>query len=116
MGKERIQISNLVNMYDPQRVFDEVKTTMRMAYPDFDSVGHVFCDIVNLFHGKYPGYRQCNTKYHDLRHTADAFLAMVRLVHGSVLNGEKTGIANANLALITTLMHDTGYIQTEEDR
>lgn len=103
-------------MYDPQRVFDEVKTTMRMAYPDFDSVGHVFCDIVNLFHGKYPGYRQCNTKYHDLRHTADAFLAMVRLVHGSVLNGEKTGIANANLALITTLMHDTGYIQTEEDR
>ncbi|MDQ1330661.1 MAG: hypothetical protein QG578_926, partial [Thermodesulfobacteriota bacterium] len=37
MGKERIQISDLVNMYDPQSVLDEVKTTVLMAYPDFRS-------------------------------------------------------------------------------
>jgi len=118
MGKERIQISDLVNMYDPQCVLDEVKTTVRMAYPDFnfDPVEHAFKDVVNLFHGKYPGYRQCNTKYHDLRHTSDAFLAMVRLIHGAILEGEKIGIENARLALIASLMHDTGYIQTEDDR
>lgn len=118
MGKERIQISDLVNMYDPQCVLDEVKTTVRMAYPDlnFSPVEHAFKDILNLFHGKYPGYRQCNTKYHDLRHTSDAFLAMVRLIHGAVLEGEKIGMENARLALITALVHDTGYIQTEEDR
>ncbi len=118
MGKERIQISDLVNMYDPQSVLDEVKTTVLMAYPDFNfiTVGHAFDDIVNLFRGKYPGYRRCNTKYHDLRHTLDAFLAMVRLIHGAILGGEKIGVKNARLALITALMHDTGYIQTDEDR
>ncbi len=118
MGKERIQISDLVNMYDPQCVLDEVKTTVRMAYPDFNfgPVERAFKDIVNLFHGKYPGYRQCNSKYHDLRHTSDAFLAMIRLIHGAILEGEKIGMENARLALITALMHDTGYIQTEEDR
>ncbi|MDP2863335.1 MAG: hypothetical protein Q8N95_11140 [Desulfobacterales bacterium] len=117
MGKEKIHISNLVNMYDPQCVLDEVKTTVHMAYPDFnfDPVEHAFKDILNLFHGKYPGYRQCNTKYHDLRHTSDAFLAMVRLIHGAVLEGEKIGMKNARLALIATLLHDTGYIQTEND-
>ena len=118
MGKERIQISDLVNMYDPQCVLDEVKTTVRMAYPNlnFSPVEHAFRVVVNLFHGKYPGYRQCNTKYHDLRHTSDAFLAMVRLIHGAVLDGEKIGMENAGLALITTLLHDTGYIVAEDDR
>lgn len=118
MGKERIQISNLMNMYDPQCVLDEVKITICMAYPDFDfdPVEHVFKDVTNLFNGKYPGYRQCNTKYHDLRHTSDAFLALVCLIHGAVLEGEKIGMENARLALITALMHDTGYIQTQEDR
>lgn len=118
MGKERIQISNLVNMQDPRSVIDEVKTTVLMAYPHFNfvPVEHVFNDIVNLFHGKYPGYRRCNTNYHDLRHTSDAFLAMVRLIHGAILGGEKIGMENAGLALIAALMHDTGYIQTDEDR
>jgi len=118
MGKESIQISDLVNMYDPQCVFDEVKTTVRMAYPDlnFSPVEHAFRVVVNLFHGKYPGYRQCNTEYHDLRHTSDAFLAIVCLIHGAVLDGEKIGMENARLALITTLLHDTGYIQAEDDR
>jgi hypothetical protein len=117
MGKERIQISNLVNMYDPQAVLAEVKTTACMAYPgfNFDPVNDTFRNIVKLFEGKYPGYRRCNTKYHDLRHTSDAFLAMARLIHGALLEGEKIRSDSAKLALITTLMHDTGYIQTEDD-
>jgi len=115
--KDKIQLSKLVNMYDPNCVFDEVKAIIRMAYPgiSLEPLDRVFMDVTDLFHGKYPGYRHCNTKYHDLRHTSDAFLVMARLIHGAVIEKEKISRKNAILALITTLMHDVGYIQTEDD-
>jgi len=104
-------------MYDPYCVFDEVKTIVCMAYPNIslELLTHVFRDIADLFHGKYHGYRHCNTRYHDLRHTSDAFLAMARLMHGAILEKEKISEKNAIFALITTLMHDVGYIQTDDD-
>ena len=49
------------------------------------------------------------------RHTSDAFLAMARLVHGAILEKEKISKENAILALVATLMHDVGYIQTDDD-
>jgi len=116
-GKDKIQLSKLLNMYDPHCVFDEVKAILCMAYPNIclEPLTRVFRDVTDLFHGKYPGYRHCNTKYHDLRHTSDAFLVMARLIHGAILEKEKISGENAMLALITTLMHDVGYIQTEDD-
>ncbi|MBU1712540.1 MAG: hypothetical protein KKD47_05485 [Proteobacteria bacterium] len=115
--KDKIQLSKLVNMYDPDCVFDEVKAIVRMAYPDIslEPLNRVFKDVTDLFHGKYPGYRHCNTKYHDLRHTSDAFLVMARLIHGAIIEKKKISGKNAILALIATLMHDVGYIQTEND-
>ena len=115
--KDKIQLSKLVNMYDPDCVFDEAKAIFRMAYKDIslEPLCLVFRDLTDLFHGKYPGYRQCNTKYHDLRHTSDAFLVMARLIHGAILGKERISGENAILALIATLMHDVGYIQTEDD-
>ncbi len=116
-GKDKIQLSKFVNMYDPHCVFDEVKTVLCMAYPNIglELLTRVFRDITDLFHGKYNGYQHCNTKYHDLHHTSDAFLAMARLVHGAILEKEKISEEYAILALITTLMHDVGYIQTDDD-
>jgi hypothetical protein len=117
IDKNKIQLSSLVNMYDPDSVFDEVKTILRMAYPDIrlEPLTRSFMDIKDLFQGNYNGYRRCNTKYHDLRHTLDAFLVMARLIHGVILEKEKISEENAILALITTLMHDVGYIQTKND-
>ena len=115
--KDKIQLSKLVNMYDPDCVFDEAKAIIRMTYKDIslEPLILVFMDVKDLFHGKYPGYRQCNTKYHDLWHTSDAFLVMARLIHGAVLGKERISGENAILALIAALMHDVGYIQTEDD-
>ncbi len=116
-GKDKIQLSRFVNMYDPHSVFDEIKKIVCMAYPNIslELLTRVFRDITDLFHGKYNGYRQCNTKYHDFRHTSDAFLAMARLVHGAILEKEKISEENAIFSLITSLMHDVGYIQTNDD-
>jgi hypothetical protein len=104
-------------MYDPNAVFDEVKTILRMAYPDisFVQLTKSFNDIIDLFQGNYEGYRRCNTRYHDLCHTLDAFLVMARLIHGAILEKKKISEEDAVLALITTLMHDVGYIQTKDD-
>ena len=107
----------MVDMEDPLSVFDEVRATVLMMFKefDFDTVDNVFKDIVRLFRGEYPGYRKCNTEYHDLKHTTDAFLAMARLMHGSLVSGENLTGEGVNLGLICALMHDTGYIQTLDD-
>jgi hypothetical protein len=112
-----LQLSTLVNMEDPHSVLSEVKTIVSLMYPEFnfDQIDRVFDDIVRLFRGEYPGYRKCTTEYHDLKHTTDALVAMARLMHGVTENGRTLTMSQANLGLICTLMHDTGYIQTIDD-
>ncbi|MFH1761261.1 MAG: hypothetical protein ABIA63_09195, partial [bacterium] len=99
------------------KVLDEVKTILFLQFPkfNFSKVNNVFRDIVKLFRGEYPGYRRCNTEYHDLQHTTDSLLAITRLIHGAVIAGEKLSENNIEFGLITTLMHDTGYIQSVKD-
>jgi hypothetical protein len=75
----------------------------------------VFEDVVKLFQGGYPGYRKCNTWYHDLKHTTDCLLAMARLMHGASLNGLHLSARDMLLGLSAALFHDTGYIQGEDD-
>ena len=82
---------------------------------DFELLDRVFTDIVKLFKGKYFGYQECLTGYHDIKHTTDAMLAAVRLIHGASLQGETITPAGVTLAIISSLMHDTGYILTMED-
>ncbi|MEE9610295.1 MAG: hypothetical protein V3W19_03545 [Desulfatiglandales bacterium] len=112
-----IQLSLLVDMEDPQSVFEEVKTIILMMYSEFDfeALNRVFKDVLRLFNGEYPGYQKCNTEYHNLKHSTDAFLAMARLIHGAFLSGENLSRKDTNLGLVCALMHDTGYIQTLHD-
>jgi hypothetical protein len=111
------QLSLLVDMENPQSVLNEVRKIFSMMFQqfDFDILSHIFEDIVCLFRGEYPGYRTCNTDYHDLKHTTDTFLAMARLVHGAFISGETFTTKQMMLGLICALMHDTGYIQTRDD-
>jgi hypothetical protein len=113
----RDQASLLFSEKDPQIVLDEVKTTALMMFPEFDfkRVSGVFEDVVRLFKGLYPGYRKCNTQYHDLEHTADTLLAMVRLIHGAMINEVSFSEKSVELGLISALFHDTGYIQSIND-
>ena len=107
----------LVNMEDHQSVLEEVKAIVSVMMPDFDfePLNRAFRDVVSLFHGQYPGYRKCNTEYHDLKHTTDALLAMIRLIHGAVVNKQVFSEKRVELGLISALLHDTGYIQTADD-
>jgi hypothetical protein len=108
---ERISIDN------PRDVMAEVKKIILLMFRKygFNQFEQVFCDILKLFNGNYPGYRRCNTLYHDLNHTMDCLLVTAKLIHGAFLNGIAFEKRDVTLGLISALMHDTGYIQAVED-
>jgi len=112
-----VQLSELVNMEDPQNVLKEVKTVILLALPEFDfgRIERTLEDVLKIFSGQYPGYRACNTYFHDIKHTTDTFLAMARLIHGVQARGTPLTPSYVNLGLISALMHDIGYIQELSD-
>lgn len=111
------RFEDLVAMRDPQKVMEEVNKICYLMYPaaNCNPVQAVFKDVVKLFRGKYPGYRACNTWYHNLKHTTNCLLALARLIHGGFIQGTVMEEREAVLGLIAALLHDTGYIQTAED-
>lgn len=113
-----VQIAQLVNTDSPEAVFEEVKYNFIQSYPitEFEPVRKAFADFNLLFEGKYPGYKACNTKYHDKIHTTDALLAISRLIDGYNLSVKKMPVQKAKVALIATIFHDTGYIQKKTDK
>jgi hypothetical protein len=115
--KSQEKYEDLILMADPLSVFEEVCQIILLSnsYFDLTRLGRVFQDVVKLYHGNYHGYRKCNTWYHDLKHTTDCLLAMARLMHGASLNGLTLPDRDVELGLIAALLHDTGYIQTEDD-
>ncbi len=112
------QLAKLINMENPHSIYGEVKLIASMIKQDFDSshLDRAYADVFHLFNGEYPGYKGCNTLYHDLRHTMAVFLAMARLMHGYAAY-EKSSFTDKeiNIGLIGALMHDTGYQQTIDD-
>lgn len=117
MENDKMELAKLVNMDDPYSVLGEVRHVASMMYPQIElgPVERLFDDILRLFKGDFPGYRKCNTEYHDLQHTTDTFLASARLIHGAFISGHHFKERNIVLGLIAALMHDTGYIQTNND-
>lgn len=107
----------LPDISDHQTLLQEVKVTVNLIQSNFDFThfDQAFTDVEKLFAGQYPGYRECNTKYHDFSHTLMVLLAMVRLMHGAHSQGISFTEKEINLGLISALMHDTGYIQAEDD-
>jgi hypothetical protein len=115
---EKLKFEDLVYLETPSEVWAEVRQIVLSMFPhfDFNQVQEVFKDVVRLFDGKYPGYRQCNTMYHDLNHTTDCLLVLTRLMHGALVSGIPFQEKDVTLGLISAFMHDTGYLQTAEDR
>lgn len=111
------ELYNVLQIEEPPNVLEEVLTILSLISPQFNTspVRAAFDVIVALFDGKYPGYRACNTEYHDLRHTTDTLLAMVRLLHGALSDGDDFTERYIAIGLISALFHDAGYIQQDND-
>jgi HD superfamily phosphodiesterase len=118
MEKEITKLYDLVDCQSHDAVLDEIKTIISLL--DMDRITEpftiVYQDIIRLFDGEYPGYRASNTTYHNLEHTIMVTLATVRLIHGSVHGGFHFKPDNVLLGLLAALFHDSGLIQTTQDK
>ncbi len=109
-------VTNTVQVSDPIAVRDAVQELFSQAFPgaSFDKLWLAFYDFARLFTGRFPGYRGCDTTYHDVQHTLDMTLALARLVVGyerSVDPSDRLGPQRAQMAIVTALFHDSGYIR-----
>jgi len=112
-------VTNAVQVSKPAAVRDAVQELFTDTFPgaSFDKLWLAFHDFERLFTGNYPGYLGCDTTYHDLQHTLDMTLALARLLVGyerSVDPAERIGAQRAQMVIVTSLFHDSGYIRHEE--
>ena len=112
------KLYDLINMDDPIEVINETKKIISLMYENFDYPLYekVCNDVIRLFNGEYPGYRRCNTAYHDLNHTMNTLLAMIRLIHGYSIKKGMLSKHKVLIGLFAALFHDTGYIQKSGDK
>jgi hypothetical protein len=113
-------VTNRVNVEDPQQVRDAVLALFTARYPggDFAALGRAFDDLQALFEGRFPGYLACDTLYHDVRHTLDMTLAMARLIDGHervCTPAERLGARRAMLGVLVALLHDAGYLKRSSE-
>jgi hypothetical protein len=109
-------VTNTVQVSNPASVRDAVHLLFSETFPGaaFDKLWLAFYDFERLFTGRYPGYRGCDTTYHDVQHTLDMTLALARLITGyerSVEPADRLGASRAQMAIVTSLFHDAGYIR-----
>lgn len=118
MSSNNKQLSQLLDMTNPLSVQKEAKRVILLKFSDFDFtvLDQTVCSIVNLFNGMFPGYQACSTTFHDLPHTTDTFLAMVRLMDGYMIENSLLSERAVRLGSISALGHDTGYILTVDDK
>jgi hypothetical protein len=109
-------VTNRINVEDPDQVRDAVLALFAARYPgaDLTPLRRAFEDVKALFEGRFPGYLRCDTPYHDLRHTLDMTLAMARLLDGhdrGHAEAERIGVRRAMLGMVVALLHDSGYMK-----
>lgn len=112
-----IQLSTLLPVDTPAASHEEVLTILKLTAPELIPlpISSALKIVMDLYSGEYPGYRACNTQYHDLKHTIETYLAMARLIHGTAVEKQYFSERLIVLGLISALLHDAGYIQTEDD-
>jgi hypothetical protein len=111
-------VTNTVQVSSPASVRNAVHELFSETFPgmSYDKLWLAFYDFERLFTGRYPGYNGCDTTYHDMQHTLDMTLALARLLVGyerSVEPTDRLGASRAQMAVITSLFHDSGYIRHE---
>ena len=117
--KPHTQLANLVDTSNPGEILNFVKRIFKSHYTSarFNHIKKLFYMVKRLFNGKFPGYKKCNTYYHDFNHTLDTLLASIRIIDGYNLKNEtKLDSRMVKNLVVAALFHDVGYIQEDWDQ
>ena len=117
LGSKDVQLAQLVDARDAKQLFAEVAKIFSLSYgPESAGALEQACSETRLlFEGQFPGYRACNSEYHDLRHTLSVVLAASRLADGYNLKHSPLPKELALDLLRSAFLHDSGYIQESWD-
>ena len=113
-----MDVAGSIDTKDPNETNREVRKIYESLFGStlFDKVEHTLNDLVRLFDGEYPDYQECDTTYHDLEHTLQAYLAMARMFDGLMRENPASMVQEfVVLGLISALGHDTGFIKETGD-
>jgi hypothetical protein len=118
--RNEYDITNAINTTDPGAVREEIGRIYQQRYPNgsLSALSRAFADCTRMYQGRHPGYRACDTAYHDLQHTLEVALAMARLMDGYERAPEPARPLGARLfsfGIVTALFHDIGYLRTRHD-
>ena len=103
------------NVEECRDIISRLLGLMELDQAEIDKTLNIFDDIYSLYCGKFPGYKFCDTEYHDFRHVVDVTLASIRITDALMLSGEKFSKHNIFLVAIAAIFHDTGYIPEIDD-
>lgn len=80
-------------------------------------VGQAFTWADDCFTGKHHDYQSIDARYHDLEHTLQVTLCMMRLLRGRHLAQAQPPLTRRmfELGLLAILLHDTGYLKKRGD-
>ncbi|MFZ6016862.1 MAG: hypothetical protein ACOYU0_04455 [Nitrospirota bacterium] len=110
MSREGLNYKNILN---------EIKTIYKENYQgdNIDIIEVVFNDVMDLFSGKRKGFRKCDIRYHDFSHTLQIIPPFIKIIDGwnKSENNPKISREFFDIGIIAVLLHDTGYIKTEDD-
>jgi hypothetical protein len=117
MKRDTNRLYELIDTNSPADTLAEIKNILLLIdpSPDPSPIEKIYEDIIRFFNGEFPGYRACNTKYHNLEHTCSTTLAAARILHGLNVQGQVFSPRLVQLCLIGALFHDTGLLQTEAE-
>jgi len=109
-----MDVTKSIDTKDPKATNKEVRRIYENMFGSnsFDKVEYTLEVVVKLFEGNYPGYEKCDTVYHDLEHTLQAYLAMARIIDGFIQE-KREAISEefVVIGLISAMGHDTGYVK-----
>jgi hypothetical protein len=102
-----------------ENILDELKIICKKIYGEnnIDIIKTAFNDVAALFSGKRKGFQKCDTRYHDLMHTLQVIPPFIGIIDGWNKNKSTPYISREffDIGIIAVLLHDTGYIKTEDD-
>lgn len=100
-------------------VAEFVRSQFAVMYPGQprEWLNRVFCDVETCFSGRHPDYAPSDLGYHDLEHTLQATVCLVRILAGRQRAGAEPAfsVRDFELAVAAVLLHDTGYLKLRSD-